>query len=240
MPNKILTEKNIRTYFRDWNLDKESREYLNYHSKRYVFLLEEINKIIANNTEFDILDIGSAYQTELIRNNYPRTKVDTMGFYDNKFIARQNDNHYEINLNEITTLKLDKKYDLIILAEVIEHLHIAPQIILNYLHSILKDKGTLLIQTPNACSLWKRISIILGRNPYEMIRENSANNPGHFREYTIKEIQNLTIQCNYKIVDLQVKNYFNKTNFKHKLCDAFTNILPKTFQEGMNIVLEIN
>ena len=48
--------------------------------------------------------------------------------------------------------------------------------------------GVLVVQTPNAVSLPRRLAMLGGRNPYELIRED-ATNPGHFREYTAAELR---------------------------------------------------
>jgi hypothetical protein len=54
----------------------------------------------------------------------------------------------------------------IVFAEVIEHLFTAPELVLAYLHELLVPRGQLLLQTPNAASLRKRLKLALGRNPF--------------------------------------------------------------------------
>ena len=79
------------------------------------------------------------------------------------------------------------------MAEVIEHLYTAPEIVLKCIKKIIKQNGYFIIQTPNAASLSKRMKLMFqGRNPYEMIRVDH-NNPGHFREYTVDELEKIFI-----------------------------------------------
>tara|TARA_B100000315_G_C14403616_1_gene507638 strand:+ start:121 stop:846 length:726 start_codon:yes stop_codon:yes gene_type:complete len=238
MSKTTYKEKNIKDFFKDWQLDHESREYLKYHSKRYKFLLNKISNIIDENKNYQILDIGPAYQTALLRNGAPDTSIDTMGFKDKRLPPRDKESHHEVNLNKTEQFVYSKNYDLIILAEVLEHLYTSPTIILNYLRSILNNNAYLIIQTPNASALWKRISLLLGKNPYEMIRINSDKNPGHFREYTSKELKKMVKEAGFKIIDFSINNNFNKTNLKHRVCDSFSNFLPQTFREGITICLQ--
>lgn len=233
-----IKEEQVLEFFKTWHLDNESQRYLGYHSKRYEYLLSEISKLVPSNDEFDILDIGAAYQTALLRNYYPKVNIDTLGFFDKRFPPREIDVHHELDLNLFKNSQIDKKYDLIVFSEVIEHLYTSPVVILKYLRSLLKDDGVIIIQTPNASSLWKRISLLMGKNPYELIRIDSEKNPGHFREYTIKELKIITEESGFTVSNFSIKNYFNKENLKHKLCDLLTDILFDTLREGITINLK--
>jgi SAM-dependent methyltransferase len=79
------------------------------------------------------------------------------------------------------------RFDLIVFSEVIEHLAVAPEYVFACLGSRLSDDGTLVCTTPNAADIVKRVKLALGTNPYEQIRLYRTN-PGHFREYTRREI----------------------------------------------------
>src|SRR5205814_4790582 len=79
------------------------------------------------------------------------------------------------------------RFDLIVFAETIEHLHTPPEFALMMLGSLLKPGGLLLVTTPNAAGLSRRIRLLFGYHPYEKIRYFS-HNPGHFREYTRREM----------------------------------------------------
>ncbi|CAN2044071.1 hypothetical protein GMMP1_200009 [Candidatus Magnetomoraceae bacterium gMMP-1] len=100
------------------------------------------------------------------------------------------------------------------MAEVIEHLHTAPTIVLNYIKQLLKSNSYLIIQTPNAAAFSKRTKLMfLGKNPYEMIREN-ADNPGHFREYTKKELIKIAKASDFEICKIVRTNYFSHDSSK--------------------------
>ena len=71
---------------------------------------------------------------------------------------------------------------LAVMAEVLEHLYTAPTLVLGFAYSLMEPGGILIVETPNAASLKKRLRLLVGRHPYEMIRENAVN-PGHFRPF---------------------------------------------------------
>lgn len=88
---------------------------------------------------------------------------------------------------------------MVVFAEVIEHLYASPRLVLRFLHHLLSGAGVLLIQTPNAASLTKRVKLLAGSNPYEKIRED-ATNPGHFREYTASELREYASSEGFEVI----------------------------------------
>jgi len=146
------------------------------------------------------------------------------------------DNHFEIDLNECANVNLDKidaRYDLIIFSETIEHLHTSPKIVLSFLKGLLSNKSNsgILLQTPNAASIEKRIKMLFGKNPYELIREDEKN-PGHFREYTMKELEAYTQAIGCEILYKQFCVYWSFNNYFEKII----NIIP-SFRRGLTIIL---
>jgi 2-polyprenyl-3-methyl-5-hydroxy-6-metoxy-1,4-benzoquinol methylase len=95
-------------------------------------------------------------------------------------------------------------YDMIVMAEVIEHLYIAPTLVLPAFRRCLKAGGILLVTTPNGVALSTQVWMLSGRNPFEMLREN-LDNPGHFREYTRPEMLTLGTTAGFSstLVDRQ-------------------------------------
>lgn len=101
--------------------------------------------------------------------------------------------HIDCDLNRIPTRASAEglsRFDLIVFAEVIEHLFAAPYAALAWLRYLLGDGGVILCTTPNAASLLRRLKLLLGRNPSEPLRYD-LNNPGHIHEYTKKELYEL-------------------------------------------------
>ena len=59
-------------------------------------------------------------------------------------------------------------YELIIMAEVIEHLYTSPSLVPGLLQSLLRPGGLLIVQTPNALAIGRRFKMLLGRHPFEL------------------------------------------------------------------------
>lgn len=229
----------IIEYFLKKNINKDSMPNLITHAKRYAYMLHEIQKIRHNIKDKPIvsLDIGTSFFTELYRVEFNEDKLYTLGFSSEKYrgghfpaeVNYREDLHYNFNLNNLQysdkiSQKLPK-FDIVIMAEVIEHLYTSPEIILSFLKKITKQDGYIFILTPNAASLSKRLKLMFeGKNPYEMIRLNHYN-PGHYREYTSSELRSLFEKISFEIYNMECTNYIKydstKGNVQKKLRSMF-------------------
>jgi len=97
--------------------------------------------------------------------------------------------------------------DLIMFAEVIEHLYTAPELALAFLSQGLRPGGLLICQTPNAVSLDKRVRMLLGANPFHPILLDK-NNPAHFREYTRRELARIGDAIGLRLLRHEYREYF--------------------------------
>lgn len=232
--------------------DKESLRYLKIHSKRYAFLLNKVSILRKSFSDkyVSILDIGPSYLTEQLQKTLKNDTVYFMGYTHpesrggqlpesvsldpNRFI------HCDLNGIQKTKPSVpEKPFSIIVFAEVIEHLYISPAIVLRYLGSILAPGGLIVLQTPNAVNLYNRLKMITGNNPFEMIRENSQN-PGHYREYTKKELFSLAEECGFSVVDFIRSNYFgmDKVDIKLLLYKMLQSISGPSMKDGITIVLK--
>lgn len=251
----IETAEEILAYFENWELDEESRIYIYFHHRRYELLLKTVKKFlqniqnIMNDEPIRILDIGCSFQTEIMRQNL-KAIVNTLGFEDPRFQPRSGEKHFHFDLNDsqyIERWPVIEGHHLIVMAEVIEHLYTSPKLVLACATTWLKKGGYLIIQTPNAVSLRKRIIMLRGRNPYEMIRETRIYS-GHFREYTIEELISVGKEIGLVCVDYSISNYFMDVSIrqgkskwrmlKRLLYDILYNILPNTFRDGITLCFQ--
>ena len=102
---------------------------------------------------------------------------------------------------------LERRYDVIVLAEVLEHLHIPPHACSSSWPGSCERPGFIVLQTPNAAALHKRVALLLGRNPVEAPRV-CQENPGHFHEYTVGELRHQVSAGGLVIDWLWTENYF--------------------------------
>ncbi len=221
--------------------------YLRYHAPRYSILLHLISENYKKGER--ILDIGRSRLTDIISDSL-KVSVDTLGFppdSDNKTFGK----HYQFDLNNCQSVQSWRKdiepYDLIIFAEVIEHLYTSPNLVLSFINSITSQGGRVFLQTPNAVALHKRLKMLIGVNPYERIRESNQN-PGHFREYTKKEIKEYSGNTGFRVKKSLYGNYFdyrfssnglNLMSYKPqlKLFNHIYSLCPGSFKPGLTLVL---
>ncbi len=212
-------------------------DYLRFHHRRYQFLLQTVQRVEKGQSSCErILDIGLSHQTLLFQQSFPQAAVDTVGYFDHRFTGQMRGQHINFDLNhaaDAAAWPVLEPYDIVVMAEVIEHLHIAPSQVLACVASWLRPGGSLVLQTPNPISLGKRLGILIGRSPFEIIREDPTN-PGHFCEYTVNDLKRLARQAKLDLTGLWLQNYFGPTNFLYNLACA---LLPGQLHDGITITL---
>jgi hypothetical protein len=121
----------------------------------------------------------------------------------------------------------------IVMAEVLEHLHIPPRSVLDYLRELGRGPGFILLQTPNAAALHKRLALLRGRNPVETPR-TCRENPGHLHEYTLRELREQVSASGLTIEWLRAENYFG-SGAAAGLYRAAGRLLPSTWRHGVTV-----
>lgn len=98
----------------------------------------------------------------------------------------------------------DKSFDAIVMGEIIEHIFDTDKVI-KEIRRMLKDKGHLIITTPNIASLNRRIRLLLGKNPYIDIGtlndDNKTTASGHIRYFTFETLKILLERNGFKVVE---------------------------------------
>ena len=125
----------------------------------------------------------------------------------------------------------------VLLLEVIEHLHTSPRHVLRYLYRCLNPGGFLIVSTPNAAFLRNRLQLLAGSNPFEPIRED-AMNPGHFREYTRRELAGHCRECGFDVLEARVENLFCYGPGSGRLFSAITRWLPADFRRDITLIIQ--
>ena len=233
--SKKFSIKYVENFFSEMD---HSIKYIKFHKIRYCYLLNHLVHLVNNAQEekVRILDIGPMHQTVLFRKSIDNLIVDTMGedFITNEL--SQDEVHYEIDLNYTENFKypIDRKYDVITFSEVIEHLYTKPEIVLQFISRFLKNKGYLILQTPNGLAIHHRIKLLFGIHPYQQINEYRNN---HFREYSLKELEDIYANCGLKVIHKEIKNYFNNdSTFLNRAYVNLEAMIPQTFRDGITII----
>lgn len=189
----------------------------------------------------NVLDIGSSFFTLRLAGMFDH--VQTLGLEDARdLICKMPEDvrHIVFDLNDSKDRSkwIDlPKFDLIVFAEVVEHLPTAPQQVFRFLASGLSRSGLLVVQTPNATSLDKRLKMLFGANPYEMIREDWTN-PGHFREYTKAELVSMAKDAGLELVRHEYRSYFKSPRLAMKFIDLLVAPFP-SLRRGQTAVFRL-
>jgi hypothetical protein len=205
----------------------EEQGYLRTHVRRYGLLLELVSGLAPER----ILVVGPSYETVLLRETLPAATVNTLGWNDHRFPLREGERHTQVDLNSDDRPGLEP-HDVVVCAEVIEHLHVAPVPVLRFLCSGLRAGGHLIVQTPNATALPKRLRMLLGRNPYGPVDSPFS----HVREYTAGELREAVEAAGFDVVRILTANYFDHGSHKNRAYRAVERVLPPTLREGITVV----
>jgi Methyltransferase domain len=221
-------------------LDAESRAYIEYHVVRYGRLLEAVETLArpgASGESLQILDVGPNIQTALLRQSHPEATVDTLGFAHPAVPPREHERHIVFDLNDCldpgTWPALPRRYEVIVMAEVVEHLHVPAHTVLGFLGEQVRAPGFVVLQTPNAAALHKRLTLLRGRNPVEAPRA-SRENPGHLHEYTIAELRDQVQASGLTLQWLRAENYFG-SGTGAEVYRAAGRLMPATWRHGVTI-----
>lgn len=181
--------------------------YVAYHAPRYAMLLSKLREL--HRPGGSILDVGRSPLTDMIAHELDG-RVDTLGLQPDSITSTGK--HFQFELNDTQredTWRSDlPKYDTIVFAEVLEHIHTAPTLVLAFLETLLEPDGLIVLQTPNAVALHKRMQMLAGKNPYELFREDISM-PGHYREYTRSELLGFAEHCGFDTIHFTFGNYFD-------------------------------
>jgi 2-polyprenyl-3-methyl-5-hydroxy-6-metoxy-1,4-benzoquinol methylase len=235
------SRKEIVARFENGGFDPSTQQYLRFHALRYEFLLATIERAMAcvvGTRPTRILDIGASFQTLLLRDAYPDAAVDTLGFDDARWRSPHHA-HILFDLNDAVSKgkwPVVEPYDVVVMTEVIEHVYTAARVVLECVASLLRPGGTLILQTPNAVSLYVRAGTLLGRNPHHMIREEPTN-PGHFCEFTVAELRSAVEAAGFEAGEIRLANYFGDRDgsMRYKLYDFLCAVLPGELADGITL-----
>jgi hypothetical protein len=232
---RLPTENEVLQIFETRPLDSGIREYLRFHANRYAFLLAKVDAVEHER----ILDIGPSFQTTLMREIYPNSSIDTLGFLDPRFPLRDNDRHIDFDLNDSVEMGVwpvpESGYDLVVMAEVLEHVYTAARPVLSCVASFLRPGGRLIVQTPNAVNLGRRIATLQGQNPFGMIREEKKN-PGHFCEFTVGDLRKAVESAGLQVEEASLTNYFGNAGIRKNLYGMLCSVLPGDLRDGITLI----
>ncbi len=165
--------------------------------------------LIASEIESDIkiLDVGC-------NKGYLKTFIKHGTFYgfdynpkDLELAAKEGYVYTEaVNLNQYESIKLKEKFDVIVMADVLEHLN-HPTSVLNYfVENYLNTNGEIIISLPNIANVSIRLSLLMGKFDYT---DAGILDRTHLHFYTLKSAREFIQKSNLTIV----KEKFSSNRF---------------------------
>lgn len=223
-------------------LGPEMQQYLAYSRGRYIALADQVGEVlerVGSAGPVRMLDVGPGYQTMMFRRLWPGLEIDTIGFPDEKFPPAEGEHREVFDLNDASDVSrwpvLPRSYDVVVYGEVVEHLYTSPVHSFRFLASCLVNGGYLLVTTPNGIALHRRLRMLLGRNPQELIREDLSN-PGHYREYSRAELSALAGRAGLRHVFTRMGHFATTGSLASRAFGAMTPLLPGDLRKDMAVV----
>jgi len=113
----------------------------------------------------------------------------------------------EFKLASDGVLPFEKKnFDMVMLHDVLEHLHDSPRDLLNDLLELVRPEGLLFVTVPNAVNIRKRIDVLFGRTNlpgFEGYYWYPGRWRGHVREYVRDDLVKLSEYLNLEVLELR-------------------------------------
>jgi SAM-dependent methyltransferase len=234
----------IARFFEGWDLEAEERTYLARHIRRYEFLTGLVERLVdearsrSPGEEVRVLVVGLGFEVALLRDRWAGATVESLGYPVPRLLDGRH-RHVTFDLNEAGGATQPPElapYDLIVMAEVIEHLTVPPAEILGLLRSWLEDGGRLIVQTPNPVALHKRVRMLAGRPPLGPIPDRQGEH-GHWREYTARELAGAAEDAGLGVDEVAFASYIDGSSSAGRLYGAAGRLLPRSLRSGLTLTL---
>lgn len=158
---------------------------------------QQIAQLVKPNSR--VLDIGCAYgfMSELLAHK----NVDYWGIdqLPRDKIRYSMSNYIQVDLEHFSDLELGRKFDCIIVADVIEHIRNASTL-LSTIQKYLKPEGRLIISTGNIAIWFYRLSLLIGRFKYG---PRGILDETHVKLYTLDTFKEVIISAGFKILNIR-------------------------------------
>lgn len=194
---------------KSWNLN-----YFKEHKKRFS---NEVQLVKNLHSKGKILEIGSIpyHLTFLLeKEGYNVTGIDVEPGRFKGFIKKHSLKVQKCNIETEDLPFQSSSFNLILFAEVFEHLRVDPLFTLKEINRVLSKKGVLILTTPNLYSFSTILSFLIGRgfnNAYfEFEKLHRLGHMGHIRVYSSKEMREFLERTGFKIITVQYKSYYNR------------------------------
>ena len=183
--------------------EEEMKNYGSHDFRRFVYTLG-----LTENLKGHCLELGAnPYFTTMLLRQFTDLKLTLANYFDDALSAQESQtvlykslqdgrllsqdfSYHHFNLERDIFPFADESFDVVIFAEIIEHLLMDPCKVLREIKRVLKPGGNLILTTPNVARLENVTKLLAGANIYDPY---SGYGPygRHNREYNLHELTRL-------------------------------------------------
>jgi len=218
--------------FGEMNMNRKGNSqetgYEQTHAERHKLMLKDIIKLAGSDKL--VCNIGLSSFDKLAVNylgDRYYCAVPNMEFLKSVgqlYISEQNIIYYDITKNN---LEPNSKFDLVIIAETLEHIFEDDEIVMLSIANLLRPNGLIYLTVPNAARHINRIKLLFGKNifwsKYDILN-GVYGGYGHIREYTVIEVKSMLEEY------FDLKQIYGFNPYGSKLIRMAFNLLPTSWR----------
>ncbi|MHB0876662.1 MAG: methyltransferase domain-containing protein [Anaerolineae bacterium] len=208
--------------------DDAGKTYIESHLQRY----REMIRLIPVDRPLAVLDVGTFIPlAALLRRTTPHayTLHGHWGEYGQKEVVAQGESFllHGFDVEKETFPFPDASFDLVLCAEVLEHLGLDPMFMLAEINRVLRPDGRLLLSTPNVISARNLTKMYLGYSPC-LYASFTLTSDRHNREYAPGEVAAMLRCAGFEVDSLHTCDVYTLpplASFRSRLAQLMVNAL---------------
>jgi 2-polyprenyl-3-methyl-5-hydroxy-6-metoxy-1,4-benzoquinol methylase len=236
-------------YFVEHSQERELA-YLKNSALRWSEILRVINRWVERPMERSCLDIGVTPFTFALSRRFKQVSaLDLAPAFESR-CKKAGIQYYAGGILCAPDLVPDGSFDCILCLEVLEHLHMNPVSVFTWLKNKLKQRGVLILSTPNMMCLSNRIRMLFNQRlawfDYPPFAESEFADRGHQhdRVYMPAELRMYLAATSWSKSELGYQtnleqNWFRRSTLLQKLYRPPVTLLKTIFPSFNNIILVV-
>lgn len=222
-------------------LNSKYSQYQLIHEKRFQAIINQLTSIRKKKgRDIKILDVG-AHSLYFLSSLHALSFRNLYGIDVDTFINAIDEETIELFNLKVCDLQHesvpfeDNYFDVIVMSEVIEHLFFNPMGCLIDLKRTLQPGGKLIITTPNIFRIANTVKMLTCKNIFALPSKGPA---GHFKEYSMQDLEDFANLCNLKVTDAKLRNLFRNPSKTANFFMQLLSLVSPRRKDSIHITLE--